>query len=83
MIITYGNTNVTIETSRIKIRDNHESRRRAEEQLPSGQPTGVGEAVASKFADYDVIEELDAEDFAGFAGPVRHLDVLRAGGWIT
>lgn len=50
---------------------------------PSGQPAGAGEAVGAEFADDDVVEEFDAEDFAGFARSVSHLGVFHAGGWVA
>jgi hypothetical protein len=33
----------------------------------SRQPTGVSEAVVALFSNDDMIEQLDSEDFTGFA----------------
>lgn len=40
------------------------------------QPAGAAEAVASQFADDDVVEQLDAEDFAGLADSRGQADVV-------
>jgi hypothetical protein len=49
----------------------------------SGQAAGVGEAIVVVFSDVDVVEKLDAQDFAGLVNAFGKLDVLMAVSWIA
>ena len=50
--------------------------------IPSQQPQRLKRVIAA-FADHDVVVELDAEFFSGFAEFAGHVDVGLAGGGVT
>lgn len=43
----------------------------------------MAEAIGAELADDDVVEQLDAEDFAGLADPFGKEDFILTGRWIT